>query len=60
MEQDIRLVTVVNGIGEKVDIPSNRLEEYKKIQAELYELAKAKGSSPQTLKVFEIKEIIED
>ena len=47
-------VTVVNGLGERAQIPRAGLEQYKKQMAEFMEIAKTTGSPESTLKAFEI------
>lgn len=52
-------ITVVNGKGERAEIPRAGLEEYKRMMAKFTEMAKTSGSSEATLKAFEIVSIEE-
>jgi len=53
-------VTVVNGLGERAQIPKAGLEQYKDMMLEAIEKSKALGISEEALKCFQIKEIIEE
>ena len=57
---DNKMVTIVNGLGEKAQIPKAGLEHYKGMMAEAMEKSKEMGISEEALKCFQIKEIIEE
>ena len=52
-------ITVIDGLGQKTQIPKAGLEHYKKQMEEYTEIAKKTGSPLETIKSFQIKEIIE-
>lgn len=60
MENKSGYITVVNGLGEKAQIPRAGLEKYKQMMTEAMEKSKAMGISEKDLKCFQIKEIMEE
>lgn len=57
MSNNDTYITVVNGLGERAQIPRAGLEQYKKQMAEFMEIAKTTGSPESSLKAFEIATI---
>ena len=57
---DNTMVTIVNGWGDKFQIPKAKLEQYKKTWEEIMSKAEQKGFSREEARRFEIKEIIEE
>ena len=55
---DNKMVTVINGLGEKFSLPKAKLEQYKKQMAEFMTLHQEVTGECSPL--YEIKEIIEE
>lgn len=57
---DNKMVTIINGQGERFTLPESKLEQYKKTWEEIITKAEQKGFSKEETRKYEIKEIIRE